>query len=51
MEDKFNYELEDKINLIYDYVYNINTKSCFNIDKIKKGPVLLILTLKYFLFI
>ena len=33
MESKF-LDLEDKINLVYDYLYNLNTKNCFSFDKI-----------------
>jgi hypothetical protein len=38
MEHKF-YDLEDKINIIYDYLYNVNTKNCFSIDKIELGRI------------
>ena len=31
--------LNDKINLLYDFVYNQNTKNCFSIDKITLGKV------------
>ena len=34
MEYNYIYDLDDKINLIYDYLYNINTKNCFIVDKI-----------------
>ena len=34
-----NYDLEDKINLIYDYLYNINTKNCFGFNKIELGKI------------
>ena len=33
------YDLEDKINIIYDYLYNVNTKNCFSIDKINLGKI------------
>lgn len=33
------YDLDDKINLIYDYVYNLNTSGCYNFDKVKLGEV------------
>lgn len=33
------YNLDDKINLLYDYVYNQNTKNCFSLDKIKLGKI------------
>ena len=33
------YDLEDKINLIYDYFYNLNTKNCFSFDKIALGKI------------
>ena len=38
MENNF-LDLEDKINLIYDYLYNINTKNCFSFDKISLGKI------------
>ena len=38
MEDK-NYDLEDKINLIYDYLYNENSKNCFSFDKLTLGKI------------
>ena len=38
MEHGF-YDLEDKINIIYDYLYNVNTKNCFSIDKINLGKI------------
>lgn len=34
-----NYDLEDKINLIYDYLYNLNSKNCFSFDKITLGKI------------
>ena len=34
-----NYDLENKINLIYDYNYNINNKNCFSFDKITMGKI------------
>ena len=37
MDEK--YDLEDKINLIYDYLYNINTKNCFTFEKITLGKI------------
>lgn len=33
------YELDEKINLLYDYVYNINTKEEFNISNIILGKI------------
>ena len=33
------YDLEDKINLIYDYMYNENTKNCFTFDKLVLGKI------------
>lgn len=39
MESKNIYDLEDKINLIYNYLYNINSKNCFSFDKIILGKV------------
>ena len=38
MENEF-LDLEDKINLIYDYLYNVNTKNCFSFDKISLGKI------------
>lgn len=38
MESNF-LDLEDKINLIYDYLYNLNTKNCFSFDKISLGKI------------
>lgn len=32
-------DLEDKINLIYDFLYNLNTKNCFSFDKISLGKI------------
>lgn len=34
-----NYDLEDKINLIYDYLYNINSKNCLSFNKITLGKI------------
>ena len=34
-----NYDLEDKINLIYDYLYNLNSKNCFSFNKITLGKI------------
>lgn len=34
-----NWDLEDKINLIYEYLYNINSKNCFSFDKITLGKI------------
>ena len=34
-----NYDLENKINLIYDYNYNINNQNCFSYDKIIMGKI------------
>ena len=39
MEYKNVYDLNDKINLIYEYLYNINTKNCFIVDKIELGNI------------
>lgn len=39
MEFKNTYDLEDKINLIYNYLYNINSKNCFSFDKITLGKI------------
>jgi len=33
------YNLDDKINLLYDFVYNQNSKNCFSIDKIALGKI------------
>ena len=33
------YNLDDKINLLYDFIYNQNTKNCFSIDKITLGKI------------
>ncbi len=38
METNF-IDLEDKINLIYDYLYNLNTKNCFSFNKINLGKI------------
>jgi hypothetical protein len=37
--DEINYDLEDKINLIYDYLYNLNSKNCFSFNKISLGKI------------
>lgn len=34
-----NNNLNDKINLLYDYIYNNNTKNCFSINKIKLDKI------------
>ena len=34
-----NYDLEDKIDLLYDYLYNVNNKNCFSLDKIIMGKI------------
>jgi hypothetical protein len=34
-----NYDLENKINLIYDYNYNLNNQNCFSYDKITMGKI------------
>lgn len=34
-----NYDLENKINLIYDYNYNLNNQNCFSYDKIIMGKI------------
>jgi len=34
-----NYDLENKINLIYDYNYNLNNQNCFSFDKIIMGKI------------
>ena len=34
-----NYDLEDKIDLLYDYLYNVNNKNCFSLDKITMGKI------------
>lgn len=39
MEYKNIFDLNDKINLIYDYLYNINTKNCFLVNKITMGNI------------
>ncbi len=39
IEKNNNYDLEDKINLIYDYLYNLNSKNCFSFNKITLGKV------------
>ena len=33
------YNLNDKINIIYEYLYNNANKKCFTIDKIKLGEI------------
>ena len=33
------YDLEDKINLIYDFIYNINTANSFLVNKITLGKI------------
>ena len=33
------YDFENKINLLFDYLYNINSKNCFNINKIIMGKI------------
>lgn len=38
METEF-LDLENKINLIYEYLYNMNTKNCFSFDKINLGKI------------
>ena len=38
MENTY-FDLDDKINLIYDYLYNLNTKNCFSFDKINLGKI------------
>jgi hypothetical protein len=37
--EEINYDLEDKINLIYDYLYNLNSKNCFSFNKITLGKI------------
>jgi hypothetical protein len=32
-------DLDDKINLLFDYIYNSGTKNCFSVDKIKLGHI------------
>ncbi len=39
MDHENYYDLENKINLIYDYNYNLNTKNCFSFDKITLGKI------------
>lgn len=39
MEGKIAFDLEDKVNLLYDYIYNTNTKNCFSLDKIQLGKI------------
>jgi len=34
-----NYDLENKINLIYDYIYNLNNQNCFSYDEIILGKI------------
>lgn len=31
--------INDKINLLYDYIYNQNTKNCFSLEKINLGKI------------
>ena len=38
MENK-NYNFEDKINLIYNYLYNKKSNKCFSIEKISLGKI------------
>ena len=33
------YNLDDKIYLLYDYLYNLNTTNSYIIDKIKLGHI------------
>jgi hypothetical protein len=37
--EQINYDLEDKINLVYEYLYNKNTKNCFSFNKITLGKI------------
>jgi hypothetical protein len=37
--EELNYDLEDKINLIYEYLYNLNTKNCFSFNKLTLGKI------------
>lgn len=37
--EKKNYDLEDKTNLIYNYLYNLNSKNCFSFNKITLGKI------------
>jgi hypothetical protein len=39
MDHKNYYDVENKINLIYDYNYNLNSKNCFSFDKIILGKI------------
>lgn len=39
MKENSDYDLEEKINLLYDYFYNINTKNCFSFEKITLGKI------------
>ena len=33
------YDINDKINLLYDYVYNINSQECSDYNKISLGNI------------
>ena len=33
------YNLDDKINLLYDYIYNQNAKNCTSLTKIILGKI------------
>jgi hypothetical protein len=37
--EKNDYNLNEKINIIYEYLYNSSNKNCFTIDKIKLGEI------------
>jgi hypothetical protein len=37
--EKNNYNLENRINILYEYLYNPNNKKCFSIDKIILGEI------------
>ena len=39
MDHENYYDLENKINLIYNYNYNLNAKNCFSFDKITLGKI------------
>ena len=39
MNINIEYNLDEKINLIYDFLYNTNSKNCYSLDKITLGKI------------
>lgn len=35
------YNLENKINILYDFIYNLNTVDCFSLEKITPGNIII----------